>query len=124
MQVLKAFKEANEYNGPAIIIAYTPCISHGIKGGMERSVDMEKLATKSGFFLTFRRNPETGFTLDSKNVDFELFEDFLNNQTRFNMLKTINPEKAEDLLQASKDYAINTFDYYDDLCKRDSEKNV
>ena len=124
MQVIKAFKEANEYNGPAIIIAYTPCISHGIKGGMERSVDMEKLATKSGFFLTFRRNPETGFTLDSKNVDFELFEDFLNNQTRFNMLKTINPDKAEELLQASKDYAINTFDYYDDLCKRDSEKNV
>ena len=121
MQVIKAFKEANEHNGPAIIIAYTPCISHGIKGGMERSVDMEKLATKSGFFLTFRRNPETGFILDSKNVDFELFEDFLNNQTRFNMLKTINPEKADELLQASKDYAIKTFDYYDDLCKRNSE---
>ena len=123
MQVIKAFKEANEHNGPAIIIAYTPCISHGIKGGMERSVDMEKLATKCGFFLTFRRNPSEGFTLDSKNVDFELFEDFLNNQTRFNMLKTINPERADELLESSKDYAIKTFDYYDDLSKRDSEKD-
>ena len=115
MQAIKAFKEANEYNGPAIIIAYTPCISHGIKGGMERSVDMEKLATKSGYFLTFRRHPINGFTLDSKNVDFELYEDFLNCQTRFNMLKTINPEKADSLLQANKDYSIKTFNYYEEL---------
>ena len=120
MQVIKAFKEANEYNGPAIIIAYTPCISHGIKGGMERSVDMEKLATKSGYFLTFRRHPEDGFTLDSKNVDFELFDDFLNNQTRFSMLKAINPERAEELLQSCKDYCIKTYDYYEDL----NEKNT
>ena len=115
MQAIKAFKEANEYNGPAIIIAYTPCISHGIKGGMERSVDMEKLATKSGYFLTFRRHPKDGFTLDSKNVDFELYEDFLNSQTRFAMLKTVNPEKSEELLQSSKDYSIRTFNYYEEL---------
>ena len=115
MQAIKAFKEANEYNGPAIVIAYTPCISHGIKGGMERSVDIEKLATKSGYYLTFRRHPIDGFTLDSKNVDFELYEDFLNSQTRFAMLKTVNPEKASILLQDSKDYSIRTFNYYEKL---------
>lgn len=120
MQTIKAFKEANEYNGPAIIIAYTPCISHGIKGGMEHSVDMEKLATKSGYFLTFRRHPNNGFTLDSKNVDFELFDEFLNSQTRFNMLKAINPERAENLLQSNKDYSIRTFNYYEELTKKDA----
>lgn len=118
MQAIKAFKEANEYNGPAIIIAYTPCISHGIKGGMENSVEMEKLATASGYFLTFRRHPESGFSLDSKKVDFEQYEEFLNNQTRFNMLKVINPDKANSLLQANKDYAIETFNYYEELSQK------
>ena len=122
MQTIKAFKEANEYNGPAIIIAYTPCISHGIKGGMERSIDMEKLATASGYFLTFRRHPENGFTLDSKNIDFEKYDEFLNSQTRFNMLKTINPDKADELLEANKDNAIRTFNYYDELSKKNSEE--
>ena len=116
-QVIKAFKEANEYQGPAIIIAYTPCISHGIKGGMENSVEMEKLATASGFFLTFRNHPEEGFTLDSKKVDFDLYEEFLNSQTRFQMLKVVNPEKADSLLQANKDYAIQTFHYYENMDK-------
>jgi pyruvate-ferredoxin/flavodoxin oxidoreductase len=115
MQAIKAFKEASEHNGPAIIIAYTPCISHGIKGGMERSIEMEKLATEAGYFLTFRRSPENGFTLDSKNVNFDKYEEFLNSQTRFNMLKVINPDKANELLTANKDYAINTYNYYNDL---------
>lgn len=115
MQVIKAFKEANEYNGPAIVIAYTPCISHGIKGGMERSVEMEKLATQSGYFLTFRRSPIDGFTLDSKNVNFDLYEEFLNSQTRFAMIKTINPDKADSLLQSNKDYAMKTFEFYSNL---------
>ena len=119
MQTIKAFKEANEHNGPAIIIAYTPCISHGIKGGMENSVNMEKLATASGYFLTFRRHPINGFTLDSKNVNFDLYEEFLKNQTRFSMLKTINPEKANELLNANKDYSIKAFNHYEKLSKED-----
>ena len=56
---------------------------------------MQKLAVDCGYFPTFRRHPITGFTLDSKNVDFDAYEDFLNSQTRYSMLKTINPEKAE-----------------------------
>lgn len=119
-QLIKAFKEANEYNGPAIIIAYTPCISHGIKGGMENSVEIEKLATLCGFFPIFRYHPEEGFTLDSKQVDFDKYEEFLNSQTRFNMLKVINPEKANSLLEANKDYSIKTFNYYEDLAKKEN----
>ncbi len=117
VQAIKAFKEANEYDGPAIIIAYTPCISHGIKGGMENSVAMEKLATECGYFLTFRRHPDDGFTLDSKKVDFTLYDEFLNNQTRYNMLKVINPDKASSLLEANRDYAMKSFEYYQSLEK-------
>ena len=119
MQVIKAFKEANEYNGPAIIIAYTPCISHGIKGGMENSIEIEKLATKCGYFPTFRYHPETGFILDSKDVDFELYDEFLNSQTRYSMLKVINKESAERLLTENKDNAKRTYSYYESLQKKD-----
>ncbi len=78
LQVIKAFKEAESYKGPSIIIAYAPCISHGIKGGMENSIEMQKMAVKCGYFLTFRYSPETGhLTLDSSNVDFDLYDEFL-----------------------------------------------
>ena len=120
-QVIKTFKEANEYPGPAIVIAYTPCISHGIKGGMENSLEMEKLAVSSGFFPTFRRHPVEGFHLDSKKVDFDLYEEFLNMQTRFSMLKVINPEKASSLLEDSKNYSIATYQYYESLAEKTQE---
>lgn len=119
-QVIKAFKEANEYDGPAIVIAYTPCISHGIKGGMENSIEMEKLATECGYFPIFRNHPENGFTLDSKNTNFELYEDFLNSQTRYSMLKNINSEKAERLLIENKDNAKRSFYYYESLIKENN----
>ena len=118
MQVIKAFEEASKHNGPSIIIAYTPCISHGIKGGMSESVNMEAMATKCGYFPTFRYNGEH-FILDSKNPDFDLYEDFLNSQTRFSMLKAVNPEKAEILLKNNKDSSIKRFEYYQSLTKDD-----
>ena len=114
MQVIKAFEEASKHNGPSIIIAYTPCISHGIKGGMRESVNMEVLATKCGYFPTFRYNDGV-FVLDSKNPDFDLYEDFLLKQTRYSMLKAVNPEKALELLKENKDNAINRFEYYKNL---------
>ncbi len=117
MQVIKAFEEAGKHNGPSIIIAYTPCISHGIKGGMGESVNMEALATKCGYFPTFRYNG--GFILDSKNPDFDLYEDFLNRQTRFTMLNAVNPEKAKELLLENKENAIKRFEYYKSLVKED-----
>lgn len=114
MQVIKAFEEASKHKGPSIIIAYTPCISHGIKGGMKESVNMEALATKCGYFPTFRYNDGV-FVLDSKNPDFDLYEDFLLKQTRYSMLKAVNPEKALELLKENKDNAINRFEYYKNL---------
>ena len=114
LQTIKAFEEAEKHNGPSIIIAYTPCISHGIKGGMSESVNMEALATKCGYFPLFRYDGET-FTLDSKNPDFDLYDEFLNNQTRYNMLKTVNKEKAEELLKENKENAIKRFEYYKNL---------
>ena len=114
MQVIKAFKEAEEHKGPSIIIAYTPCISHGIKGGMKESVNIESLATKCGYFPIFRYDGEN-FTLDSKEPNFDLYEEFLNSQTRYNMLKAVNEEKAETLLKQNKENAIKRFEYYKSL---------
>ena len=117
MQVIKTLKEANDHKGPSIVIAYSPCISHGIKGGMTNSINIGNLATKCGYFLTFRRNPNTGFTLDSKNVDFNLYDEFLGLQTRYSMLKNVNPKEAERLLEENKKNAIEKFEYYSNLEK-------
>ena len=119
MQVIKALKEANDYNGPSIVIAYAPCISHGIKGGMSNSISIEKLAVECGYFPTFRRHPINGFTLDSKNVDFEKYDEFLNLQTRYSMLKNINKENSEELLEENKRNAKERFEYYSSLQKVD-----
>lgn len=118
MQLIKAFKEAAAHNGPSIVIAYTPCISHGIKGGLENSVEMEKLATACGYYPIFRYQPETGiFTLDSKNVNFDLYEEFLMNQTRYAMLEKINPKHAKELLESQKEEAIKRYKYYETLAQ-------
>ena len=120
MQVIKTLKEANDYNGPSIVIAYSPCISHGIKGGMSNSVNMQKLAVDCGYFPTFRRHPINGFTLDSKKVNFDLFEEFLNLQTRYSMLNKVNKENSEDLLNENKKNAIERYEYYSNLQKVDN----
>ena len=115
-QMLKAFNEAASHKGPSIVIAYSPCIAHGIKGGLENSNEHEKLATKSGFFPIFRYKPsEEKFYLDSKDVNFDLYNDFLDSQTRFKMIKVVNKEKAELLLEANKQAAIKRFEYYKSL---------
>ena len=114
MQTIKAFEEAEKHEGPSIIIAYTPCISHGIKGGMSESINIESLATKCGYFPIFRYDGNT-FTLDSKNPDFDLYEEFLNSQTRYSMLKAVNKEKADNLLEENKQNAIKRFEYYKNL---------
>ena len=114
MQVIKAFTEAYNHNGPSIIIAYTPCISHGIKGGMGESVNIEALATKCGYFPIFRYDG-TNFTLDSKNPDFDLYEEFLEKQTRYTMLKSVNEKHANELLNENKENALKRFKYYQSL---------
>ena len=113
MQAIKAIDEANKHVGPSIIIAYAPCIAHGIKKGLGESINMEDLATKCGYFPIFRYDKE--FTLDSKNIDFNLYEEFLDSQTRYSMLKTINPEKAEEMLKLNKEAAQKRYEYYKSL---------
>lgn len=117
-QVVRAFQEAERHKGPSIIIAYTPCISHGIDGGMVNALDMEKLAVKCGYFPIFRYNPdESEFSLDFKRVDFNQYEEFLKKQTRYKMLEVINKEHAKELLEDQKLDAYNRFEYYKSMDK-------
>ena len=120
MQVIKTLKEANDYSGPSIVIAYCPCISHGIKGGMSNSLSMQRLAVECGYFPIFRRHPIKGFVLDSKNVDFEKFQEFLNLQTRYSMLEKVNKEESSWLLEENKNAAKERYEYYSSLQKVDN----
>jgi pyruvate-ferredoxin/flavodoxin oxidoreductase len=115
-QVIKALKEAEAYHGPSIVICYAPCIAHNIKGGLNRSQQEAKLATECGYFPTFRFNPELAeegknpFTLDCKEPNWDLYQDFLKSEGRYNQLLKVNPEKAQEILDrnmkdAQKRYA-------------------
>ena len=118
-QYLKALKEASSYDGPSIIICYSPCIEHGIKSGMEHSQSNAYLATECGYFITFRYNPSTGkLVLDSKNPDFNKYEDYLMTENRFANLKNVNSDSANEILEEQKKWAMNRFNYY----KRISEE--
>ena len=120
MQLIKAFNEAAKHKGPSIIIAYASCISHGIKGGMNNSVDMESLATKSGYFPIFRYNPEDKqFTLDSE-ADFNLYDEFIQSQSRYSMLQKINPQEAKELLKINKNNAFERYQYYQQLSHKNN----
>ena len=115
-QYLKALQEANSHDGPSIIIAYAPCIEHGIKTGMEHSLDDSKLATLCGYFLTFRYNPDLDkFTLDSKDIDSSKYDEFLSNENRYANLKKVNPEDANRLLEMQKEWAKQRYEYYSKL---------
>ncbi len=105
-QTVKAIAEAEAYPGPSLIIAYAPCINHGIKKGMSKAQTEEELAVKSGYWHLFRFNPaaESKFTLDSKAPTEDLYE-FLNGEVRYNSLKRANPERAEKLF--AKNAACN-----------------
>lgn len=110
-QVIQAFKEAEEHDGPSIVIAYAPCIAHGIKTGMKDSIEEEKLATTSGYFPIFRYNPkDEKLTLDSK-ADFTKYEEIFNRETRYN-------KSDEKLLKENKKYAEKTYKYYEELSKK------
>ena len=112
-QYLKALKEASEHNGPSLIIAYSPCIEHGIKTGMQHSQSNGYLATKCGYFLTFRYNPDTKkLILDSKEPDFDKYEEYLTTENRFASLMRKDKERAELLLKEQKEWAISRYNYY------------
>jgi len=112
-QYLKVLKEASEHNGPSLVIAYSPCIEHGIKTGMEHSQSNAYLATECGYFLTFRYNPDNNkFILDSKKPNFDKYEDYLMTENRFANLKRVNKDNASILLNEQKEWAINRYKYY------------
>ncbi len=118
--VIKAFNEADKHDGPSIIIAYSPCINHGIKTGMESQIEEQKLAVSSGYFPLFRYNGKTKeFNLDSKKPNFDLLDKFIDNETRFNALRIINEEKANILFQKLKEDVKERFEYYKNLSEKD-----
>ena len=100
MQTIKAFEEAEKFPGPSLIIAYTPCINHGLKGGMSQSLREAKEAVASGYWSLYRYNPEleeagkVPMVLDFKRPDFNLMPDFMRQQVRFSSLERNFPGEA------------------------------
>ena len=110
-QTLKAIREAEAYDGPSLIIAYAPCINHGLKKGMGKSQAEEKAAVECGYWHLWRYNPaleaegKNPFTLDSKEPDWSKFQDFLKGEVRFASVMKQYPAEAAELFQAAEDNA-------------------
>ncbi|PSM51632.1 pyruvate:ferredoxin (flavodoxin) oxidoreductase, homodimeric [Campylobacter blaseri] len=105
---IKAIKAAEAYKGPSLIIAYSPCIAHGMKGGLSSSGNQGALATKCGYWPTYVYDPtlikegKNPIKITSKEPDFDLYDEFLMNETRYSSLKKSNPDKADKLFQKNK----------------------
>ena len=127
-QFFKAVKEAESYKGPSIIIAYSPCINHGLKLGMGASQYEQELAVKSGYWSLYRYNPllenegKNPFELDSKEPDWTQFKGFLDNEVRFNSLKKAFPEVAGQLFDSAEENARWRHRSYQRLASMDFSK--
>ena len=118
---IKILKEAENYNGPSIVLAYAPCISQGILTGMESTIQEEKKAVETGYYPLFHYNPDTKkFKLDAK-ADFSRYFEFIAGEDRYRMLKKINPDKYHELLEENRINAIERYNYYVGL-EEQSEK--
>ena len=110
-QTLKALREAEAYDGPSLIIAYAPCINHGLKKGMGKSQAEEKAAVECGYWHLWRYNPaleaegKNPFTLDSKEPDWSKFQDFLKGEVRFASVAKQYPAEAAELFAAAEENA-------------------
>ena len=110
-QTLKAIREAEAYPGPSLIIAYAPCINHGLKAGMGKSQAEEAKAVECGYWHLWRYNPEleaegkNPFSLDSKEPKWELFQDYLKGEVRFASVAKQFPNEAAELFQAAQENA-------------------
>ncbi len=119
-QCVKAIAEAEAYPGPSIIIAYAPCINHGIKKGMSKAQTEEKLAVEAGYWFNFRYNPtlakegKKAFFLDSKAPSGD-YKEFLNGEVRYNALVRANPQKAERLFEAAEADSKARYEYLQKL---------
>jgi pyruvate-ferredoxin/flavodoxin oxidoreductase len=107
-QVAQALKEAEEYDGPSLVIAYSPCIAHGIQGGLMKSVDQGSLATECGYWPIYTFDPrkiekgENPIKIFGKKPNWDKYEQFLLNENRYRSLKKLNPEHAQFLLEQNK----------------------
>ena len=112
-QTVKAISEAEAYPGPSLIIAYSPCINHGIKKGMAKAQTEEKLAVEAGYWNNFRYNPLGGdkkFSLDSKEPKFESYQEFLQGEVRYLSLALKNPERAKLLDETNEKEARERYE--------------
>ena len=119
-QALKAIKEAEAYNGPSLVIAYAPCINHGIRQGMGVSIAEEKKAVDTGYWHLYRYNPtlkdegKNPFSLDSK-APTKPYREFLEGEVRYTSLKKLFPERAEALYEAAERNAKERYESYERL---------
>ncbi|NLM52176.1 MAG: pyruvate:ferredoxin (flavodoxin) oxidoreductase [Firmicutes bacterium] len=121
-QFLKAIQEAEAYDGPALIIAYAPCINHGIKAGMGKSQNQQKFAVETGYWHLYRYNPQVPegqnpFTLDSKEPTKE-FREFLNSEIRYTSLQKTFPDVAEELFAKTEKEAKERYATYKRMAER------
>jgi pyruvate-ferredoxin/flavodoxin oxidoreductase len=128
-QLLKAVKEAEAYPGPSIIIAYSPCINHGLKLGMGKTIEETKRAVEAGYWTNWRYNPllekegKNPFVLDSKEPDWSKFQEFLLSEVRYSSLQKAFPEQAVELFKAAEENARWRYKSYVRLAAMDfSEK--
>jgi pyruvate-ferredoxin/flavodoxin oxidoreductase len=121
-QCVKALAEAEAYPGPSLIIAYAPCINHGIKKGMSKAMTEEQLAVEAGYWFNFRYNPElaaegkSAFILDSKKPTGD-YQEFLAGENRYAALKKVNAAKAAELFSASEEDAHDRYEHLQKLVK-------
>ena len=117
-QFLKAIREAEAYPGPSVIIAYSPCINHGLRKGMGATQQQTKDAVEAGYWQLYRYNPmleaegKNPFQMDSKEPDWDKFQDFLNSEVRFSSLKKAFPREAGDLFKAAEENARWRYNMY------------
>ena len=117
-QLLKAMREAESYHGPSIVIAYSPCINHGLKRGMGKAQEQAKLAVECGYWTLLRYDPRLALEgknplqVDSKEPDWDKYDEYLMSETRYAQLKNINPVEAEKLLSRNKAEAQRRYKSY------------
>jgi len=122
-QYLKAIREAEAYPGPSVIIAYSPCIAHGLKSGMGKTQEQGKIAVEAGYWQLYRYNPmleaegKNPFILDSKEPDWNKFQDFLHSEVRYTSLIQAFPEQAKELFAAAEVNAKWRYNSYDRLAR-------
>ncbi|HCC01029.1 MAG TPA: pyruvate:ferredoxin (flavodoxin) oxidoreductase [Ruminococcaceae bacterium] len=122
-QCLKTFHEAESYHGPSVIIAYSPCINHGIRGGMGISQTEEKMAVAAGYWNNYRYNPmlakegKNPFVLDSK-APTDSYQDFILREVRYSSLQRGFPERAKTLFKESEDNAKETYGHLIEMSQK------